>query len=355
MDCLLISGSTDDLSLYSYYQDWHEGFVNHANLSVNVIETTNLRAAWKAPLLKRKYDLIVFLHSTHPTIDGSRKVPILKRLLTGIRGPRVFFLNNEFKAWQDKLNLADYLGARFLISQLNLDDAKFIYEMWPHQILSLPYGLNPQVYQPRIPMSEREIDVGFRGDYYASYVGHNDRNLLLDEVKDALRERHPKVRVDIAVGERYGRDEWADFLNRCVALIGHEAGMTRVDKDENIRNFINAQEVRLAADKFRKLVDVMRETGVFNPPPSGRIAAPRNFEAMGTKTLQILLPGRYNDIFEAGVHYVELQRDLSNLDDVVGTLFDESARDAIVERAYQDGLAHHTYEQRINQLVKAIS
>jgi spore maturation protein CgeB len=355
MDCLLISGSTDDLSLYSYYQDWYEGFVNHPNLNVNIIETTNIRAAWKTPLLKRKYDFIVFLHSTYPTIDGTRKIPMLKRMLTGIGGVRVFFLNNEFKSWQDKLNLADYLGARFLISQLTLQDAQSVYETWPHQILSLPYGLNPQVYKPQVPVSEREIDIGFRGDYYASYVGHNDRNLLLDEFNAVLKKRYPNMRVDIEVGERYGRQQWAEFLNRCVALVGHEAGMTRVDKDENIRNFINAQEVRLDADRFRKLVDVMRETGVFDPPPSGRIAAPRNFDAMGTKTLQILLPGRYNDLFQPGTHYVELQRDMSNLDDVVEILFDEAARNTIVERAYQDGLAHHTYEQRINQLVAAIS
>jgi spore maturation protein CgeB len=75
---------------------------------------------------------------------------------------------------------------------------------------------------------------------------------------------------------------------------------------------------------------------------------------MGTKTVQILLPGRYNDALEAGVHYIELKRDFSNLDQVIDTLFDETAYQQIAERAYADGLKHHTYEQRVNKLLEEV-
>jgi hypothetical protein len=56
-------------------------------------------------------------------------------------------------------------------------------------------------------------------------------------------------------------------------------------------------------------------------------------------------------MLEAGVHYIELQRDFSNIDSALDTLFDESAYTRIAERAHADALAHHTYEQRINTLM----
>ncbi len=72
---------------------------------------------------------------------------------------------------------------------------------------------------------------------------------------------------------------------------------------------------------------------------------------MGTKTLQILLTGRYNDVLFPDVHYLELQRDLSNLPQVLEKLQDEATYTRSVESAYADALAHHTYEQRINTLL----
>lgn len=246
--------------------------------------------------------------------------------------------------------MAESLGARTLITQLNNDDAELLYQsLWSHRILSLPYGYNPDVFKPTLPAKERVIDIGFRGDYYPIYVGHDDRALLLDDFSAKVKD-HPDLQTDIQVGQRLDRLEWAQYLNQCRSLIGHEAGSNCLESDENTRHFLNAQNRRLSHENFRQLIVTMRETGVFDPPPSGRIAAPRNFEAMGTKTVQILLPGRYNDMLEAGTHYIELQRDFSNLETVLEMLFDNSTYTKIVERAYSDALAHHTYEQRINTL-----
>ena len=355
MNALIIASNASSFDEYSYYRDWQEGFLNHPDLQVDFIDLANIKTGIRVPLLRKNYDLIVFLHSTHPALDNTRKLSILRWMLKGIRGTRIFFLNNEFRDWQAKLDMAEYLGARFLISQLNTDDARMVYDTWAHEILCMPYGLNPTAYQPVTVPEDRLIDVGFRGDYYSAYVGHIDRNLLLDRFKDEVLNRYPNTRVDICVGQRFERDDWAKFLNNCLALVGHEAGMSRVDKDENIRLFVNAQEKRLPAEQFEKLISTMRETGVFDAPPSGRIAAPRNFDAMGTKTLQILLPGRYNNVLLPGVHYVELQPDFSNLDRVMETLFDENERSKIVDFAYQDALANHTYEQRINTLIRVVS
>ena len=351
MRCLIITSKSPVFAEYSYYQDWLAGFVDHPGLQADVLDIQSSKTVLKGLSLLGRYDLIAFLHNTFPTLRDSPRLTILRGMLAKVRGPRVFFLNNEFRALDLKANMAEFLGARTLISQLNHDDAQVLYApLWSHRILSLPYGFDPQTFKPTKAASEREIDIGFRGDYYPAYVGHDDRDLLLDQFDEKARAART-LKTDIQVGQRLDRLGWADFLNNCRSLVGHEAGSTRLDSDENIRHFLNAQVERLSAENYRTLVLAMRDTGVFDAPPSGRIAAPRNFEAMGTRTLQILLPGRYNDMLEAGVHYVELQRDFSNLEAVLDTLFDESAYERIVERAHQDALAHHTYAQRINTLM----
>jgi spore maturation protein CgeB len=353
--CLAITSHHPSFGDYSYYQDWETGLLTHPQLQTTILDIQSLATLGKGAGLVGRYDLILFLHSTFMSLVNTKRLPLLKAVLLKVRGPRVFFLGNEFRALNAMTAMAASLGARSIVSQLNRDDAELLYQpLWSGRILCLPYGFTTALFTPTSPPPERPIDIAFRGDYYPAYVGHDDRDLLLDQLNGLLRERYPQVKADIQVGERLDTRAWAAFLNQCRALVGHEAGATRIDHDENIRHFLNAQKGRLTPDAFRQLVLTMREVGVFAGKPSGRIAAPRNFEAMATKTLQILLPGRYNDALQAGVHYVELQRDFGNLDQVIETLFDPSAYATIVERAYADALAHHTYEQRINTLLHHI-
>ncbi len=354
MHGLIVYSDSPAFETYSYYTDWKNGFIRHPQLTMDVLDIQDFRFLKSSFRLRNRYDLIVFAHSVFTGLLHTRRLPLLKAILARVRGPRVFFLSNEFRNLDHMPQMAETLGARWIISQLNLEDAKVLYKPhWNHRILSLSYGFDPDVFKPTKPAAERPIDVGFRGDYYPPYVGHDDRDLLLDQFKAAVQNKNG-VRTDIEVGQRFKHLEWAAFLNECRSLLGHEAGATRIDSDENIRHFVNAQQRRLTPNHFRKLLLTMRETGVFDPPPSGRIAAPRNFEAMGTKTVQILLPGRYNDLLEPNVHYIELQRDFSNLDRVLETLFDESAYNKIAERAYQDGLAYHTYEKRVTELLHQV-
>jgi hypothetical protein len=354
VNCLIIGSTSAAFDSYSYYRDWQDSFIAHPALQTQLLDIQDWRLVRRAVTLRGRYDLIVFLHSVYATMVGSSRMNALRLLLARVRGPRVFFLANEFRDLRGVTEVAGALGARWLISQLTEDASQMLYQsLWDGKVMSLPYGFNPQVFKPTVALAERPIDIGFRGDYYPAYVGHDDRGILLDSFKEAMAA-YPEITTDIQVGQRLDHHGWAAFLNQCRALIGHEAGGSRIDADDNIRMFLNAQEGRMPVKKFRSLVLALRRLGVFEPPPTGRIAAPRNFEAMGTKTVQILLPGRYNDLLEPGVHYIELQRDFSNLEAVLETLKDDAAYTRIAERAYADALAQHTYEQRIGTLLRTI-
>ncbi len=351
---LVVTSRAPQWAAYSYYQDWLQGFLQHPTVRADVLDIQSRQGLLRAGVLRGRYDAIIFLHNVYPTLERSPRLAVLRGLLSRVRGPRAFFLSNEYRFFTEKAQMGAYLGARVLLTQLNLEDAQMVYDLAPGKsLLSLPYGFTPQTFAPGPPLAQRPVDMGFRGDYYAPYVGHDDRNLLLDDLAARLAARDD-VRADIRVGERLYSAGWVAFLQSCRALVGHEAGASRLDATENTRHFINEQQKRLPEDDFGGLMAALRQYGVFDPPPSGRIAAPRNFEALGTQTVQVLLPGRYNDVLQPGVHYLELQRDFSNLDDVLTTLADHAACQRMVENAYMDALAHHTYEKRIDQLLAAL-
>ena len=80
----------------------------------------------------------------------------------------------------------------------------------------------------------------------------------------------------------------------------------------------------------------------------------RHFDAIGTETCQILFPGRYNDLLVADEHYLRLETDFSNIDDVLGRFRDESYRVQMARQTREWALEHHTHRHRVRALLDAV-
>lgn len=88
--------------------------------------------------------------------------------------------------------------------------------------------------------------------------------------------------------------------------------------------------------------------------------SPRHFECAMAKTCQVLLEGEYDGVFQPGIHYIELKRDFSNLNQVVQQIKDTPTCEKIAERAYQDIVLSGNYTYRkftetVADHVKALS
>jgi len=84
---------------------------------------------------------------------------------------------------------------------------------------------------------------------------------------------------------------------------------------------------------------------------SGKCLSSRHFDAIGTETCQILLPGRYNDVLVADRHYLALEPDFSNIDDVMARFGDETVRSELVRETRAWALDEHTYAHRVRTLL----
>ena len=83
---------------------------------------------------------------------------------------------------------------------------------------------------------------------------------------------------------------------------------------------------------------------------NGKCVTSRHFDAAGTQTCQILMHGRYNDIFKADEHYIPIKRDLSDATDAVAKFRDITYRNQMVKRSYEYVVSEHTYAHRIRQI-----
>ena len=79
----------------------------------------------------------------------------------------------------------------------------------------------------------------------------------------------------------------------------------------------------------------------------------RHFDAAGTKTCQIMIDGRFNDIFKAHEHFIPL-KGLDNADEAVRMFQDNTLREEMIERTYAFVMDEHTYPHRIKDIQKII-
>jgi hypothetical protein len=367
----------------SYTRDWLDAFV--ATPSLDVV-TTNLATPVGRRRLRRRVvsaDLVVLLH----TVLGNSLGPLrrcLGALLTR-RAPLLAFVANEVslpgQPLAEKIELLRALDAQYVATQLLVETSQHLYSSTGAKVLAAPHALNPHVYRPDVPNAERPIDVGFRGARYLPHVGDEERNRIIDYF--ATQAFDPPLVADVRTNVSYDRRGWARFLNRCKGIIGAEAGAVDVRADDAILREAEEQlgarsgdlELRArmrpvhrylprrAKNVVRRVAD--RASGRGQPAAatravvpalagaghSGKCVSSRHFDAIGTETGQILFPGRYNDLLVADRHYLKLETDFSNIDDVLGRFRDDTHRAKLTHATREWALDGQTHAHRVRSLL----
>ena len=185
------------------------------------------------------------------------------------------------------------------------------------------------------PLRERPMDIVYRASRLPYWFGEHGQ--LKHRIGDVVAERSPPLglRTDISTRNEdviYGA-AWTDFLLSGRAVIGAESGSSALDRRGEVRA---AFETVLAAEPDLSFAEASSHLpDGWDGYPLGAIS-PRHFEAVVTKTCQVLVEGRFSSVLEAGRHYLPVKRDLSNLDQVLEQLRDDELLTKIAETAYAD-------------------
>ena len=197
----------------------------------------------------------------------------------------------------------------------------------------------------------RTIDIGYRTVPAKPYLGRHAmlKAGLSDAVAERARARGLRVDLSTRAEDTFYGDDWYLFLATCRYTIGIEGGASILDRDGSVQTCVDAQQARTPDATFEEL-----EAACF-PGRDGELGlfalSPRHLEACATRTVQILVEGNYSGVLEPGVHYLELRRDLSNLDAVLDVVAAGDADD-IAERAHADIVASGRYTYR--RLVESV-
>jgi hypothetical protein len=382
----------------SYYDDWADAFrasrVFDATIG-NIFDPGERRRIARSI---GDWEAIVVLHSC--TADSLMYAAPLAAALKHRRGKLVSFVGNELNLpWAplgEKIAWLNDVAPDVVATQVLEEAGAWLYAETGARVISVPHALNPEIFRARTPQAERRIDIGARSFRYLAYIGDDDRNRIYDFF--AANPFEPKLALDFSTEHRFDRAGWAAFLNSCKATIATEAGSWYLDRDDAtvraIRDFAAARANRpgltIRADsplrrvahrlpyRVRAALGAALRTGpvryeafeaeALDPveihgrffagkpraPVYAKCISSRHFDAIGTKTLQIMFPGRYNDILRAGEHYLALDPDFSNARDCLEALRDTGLRERIAEAALAHVMAGHTYKHRLAALAEAL-
>ena len=206
-----------------------------------------------------------------------------------------------------------------------------------------------------VPGPRRPLDIVYRAMHLPFWFGSagQRKHRIADVVRQRASARGLRCDISTRPEDTILGERWLDFLASSRATIGCEGGSSVLDWRGEVRGTVEAKLKQDPASSFERLSAQMPEGWDGNR--FFTITA-RHFEAVITKTAQVLVEGRYKGILEAGRHYIPVKPDFSNVDEALDLLGDQAAVDAMVERAYEDVYVRgrHTYRHFAHALERAV-
>ena len=260
--------------------------------------------------------------------------------LRRFRGLKVEFIQDDYR-WIDRETAASRdIGINVLFTVAPEPAASQVYdERLPgvRRVLTLT-GYVPEnlVGRPIKPLGERTIDVGYRARDLPFWLGRLSREKVW--IGQRFLERAPAygLRCDIAWTEdqRIYGERWIAFVSSCRATLGCESGASIADFDGSVEQavltFMGAHPRATFEDVHEAVLRPYEGNVVMN------IVSPRVFEAAALGTALVMFPGEYSGVVSPEKHYIVLEKDFSNMDDVVDKLRDDKLVSAMTARARHD-------------------
>ncbi len=189
--------------------------------------------------------------------------------------------------------------------------------------------------QTLLPMKERPNDIVYRAFNLPFWFGSHGqlKHIIAGVVRKHAQLSGLKCDISTRLEDTIIGPHWIDFLASGKVVIGCESGSSVLDRRGEIQAQIKAILRQTSEISFEELSQRMPEGW-----DDYRFFAisPRHFEAIITKTCQILVEGYYDGILERDKHYIPLKKDFSNIDEVLEKVKDVQYLTDIAERAYQD-------------------
>ena len=301
---------------------------------VRTFNPTNMRNSVALDL--DEFDVVVIHYSLVLSDDRYVSAPFREKLKR-FRGLKVQFMQDEYR-WVDRATSASRdAGIGVLFTAAREPAARQLYDERLPGVRRVPTltGYVPENLQtlPAKPLKDRMLDVGYRGRDLPFWLGRLTQEKVW--IGKGFLERAAKYGLQCDIGWReedriYGT-RWVDFIGSARATLGTESGASIADFDGRVEEAVRAY-LRIHPAAPYDAVDkaVLRP---FEGNVVVNVISPRVFEAVSLGTALVMFPGDYSGIVVPDEHYISLEKDFSNFDQVVEKLRDNDYLDALTARA----------------------
>jgi len=327
--------------------DHIDAFLRYSRHQVKTFNPRHMKASISLDL--DEFDVVVIHHSLVLSSDNYVS-PDFRKKLARFRGRKLQFMQDEYR-WVDRATAASReVGINVLFTLAEEPGAGLLYDTrlpGVRRILNLT-GYVPESLEkvPVRPLLQRQVDVAYRGRQLPYWVGRLSQEKRW--IAEGFLERAPAygLRTDIGWREAdriYG-SRWIDFIASSRATLGAESGASITDYDGTVEQAVRAYLRARPEAPFEEVSDAVLRPYEGNVMMN--VISPRVFEAAALGTAMVMFPGFYSGVVSPGDHYIVLEKDFSNMAEVVEQLRDDRHLTSLVRRAHDDliGSRRWSYE-----------
>lgn len=202
------------------------------------------------------------------------------------------------------------------------------------------------------PHKDREIDISYRARKNPPHLGKFGMLKWMVSEKILEASKGLNLNIDISHDEEkvlYG-DDWYSFLANSRVVLGSEGGSSIHDTKGKIRQKV----INYLKENPDAQFDEIEENCYPDSDVSLKLfnTTPRFFQSCLTKTCQALIEGKYNGIIEPNIHYIEIKKDWSNIEEVLKKIQNISLCEQIANSAYNHivNSNKHTYKEFVKKI-----
>tara|TARA_B100000989_G_scaffold58902_1_gene40116 strand:- start:3787 stop:4848 length:1062 start_codon:yes stop_codon:yes gene_type:complete len=199
----------------------------------------------------------------------------------------------------------------------------------------------------KIPINQKEILIFYRGrslHYSYGTLGYDKIHIGKKMKEYCNRYKIKNINIEWDEKNRIYGDDWIKILGNSKVTLASECGckifddiqelMVKIDKKIEINPNYSYEEAE--KDFSLKKLEKYNSCEV----------SPKMFEAAILGTVLIMYPGNYAGVFKKNIHYIELQKDFSNIEDVMKKVNDNDFLQKMADRTYTDIIESGQYSYK---------
>jgi len=294
------------------------------------------------------YDGIIIHNSTNYFIEGFLGIDrVCKQKITDFKGLKIMFKQDEHYRHYLFIDYLERNPFNLIITGRPPDMVNDFYPADRIPNTSFLQALTSYVNktQRELPYKDirnRKIDVGYRGTIQPLIAGRlsYEKRQIGWEFEKYASKRNIVMDISSESDRRIFGDKWYDFLGNCKSVLSVESGASIADIDGSIEREYN-NYIKLnpkAGDE-----EILNFLSRFESGPHARVIAPRHFQAAACFAVQVMYEDDFQGIFKKHEHYIVLNRDFSNVDEVIDKVLDDNERERITNNIYKDIIMNDIY------------